>query len=131
MGDGGPDAESRSHRFHHWAIRLRARLWARGHPGYWGYAWYRIRVEVQARQGAALAGPADFDDAYQLFDDGARPRLGSERRRNATPQFVGAGRDPAHSKVPNCPQLANDRGFVSLARVALERRTRASYLAAY
>ena len=24
---------------------------AKGHPGYWGYAWYRIRVQVQARQG--------------------------------------------------------------------------------
>jgi serine phosphatase RsbU (regulator of sigma subunit) len=46
---------------------------AKGHPGYWGYAWYRIRVEVQARPGAALAlaGPADVDDAYEVFDNGA------------------------------------------------------------
>ena len=45
---------------------------AKGHPGYFGYAWYRIRVEVEARQGAelALAGPADVDDGYQVFDDG-------------------------------------------------------------
>jgi hypothetical protein len=45
---------------------------AKGHPGYFGYAWYRIRVQVQARQGAelALAGPADVDDGYQVFDDG-------------------------------------------------------------
>jgi hypothetical protein len=45
---------------------------AKGHPGYWGYAWYRIRVQVQARQGAelALAGPTDVDDAYQVFDNG-------------------------------------------------------------
>jgi hypothetical protein len=44
----------------------------KGHPGYWGYAWYRIRVKVHARQGAelALAGPADVDDAYQVFDNG-------------------------------------------------------------
>jgi hypothetical protein len=44
---------------------------AKGHPGYWGYAWYRIRVRVRARQGVelALAGPADVDDAYQLFDN--------------------------------------------------------------
>src|SRR5580700_1669576 len=28
---------------------------AKGHPAYWGYAWYRIRVQVQARQGAELA----------------------------------------------------------------------------
>jgi len=45
---------------------------AKGHPGYFGYAWYRIRVQVEARQGAelALAGPADVDDGYQVFDDG-------------------------------------------------------------
>jgi hypothetical protein len=45
----------------------------RGHPGYSGYAWYRIRVKVQAQPGErlALAGPANFDDAYQLFLNGA------------------------------------------------------------
>jgi hypothetical protein len=45
---------------------------AKGHPGYWGYAWYRIRVQVQARPGQelALAGPADVDDAYQVFENG-------------------------------------------------------------
>jgi hypothetical protein len=50
---------------------------AKGHLGYWGSAWYRIRVQVltqpgQARQseGLALAGPADVDDAYQVFDNG-------------------------------------------------------------
>jgi hypothetical protein len=45
---------------------------AKGHPGYWGYAWYRVRVQVEARQGEelALAGPASVDDAYQVFDDG-------------------------------------------------------------
>jgi serine phosphatase RsbU (regulator of sigma subunit) len=45
---------------------------AKGHPDYFGYAWYRIRLQVQARQGAelALAGPTDVDDGYQVFDDG-------------------------------------------------------------
>jgi hypothetical protein len=45
---------------------------AKGHTGYWGYAWYRIRVNVQARPGAelALVGPADVDDGYQVFDNG-------------------------------------------------------------
>ncbi|MGA8740960.1 MAG: SpoIIE family protein phosphatase [Terracidiphilus sp.] len=44
----------------------------RGHPGYWGYAWYRIRVVVQARPGQqlALAGPANVDDVYQVFANG-------------------------------------------------------------
>ncbi len=43
----------------------------RGHPGYWGYAWYRIRVHTDAEPGIrfALAGPS-IDDAYQLYDNG-------------------------------------------------------------
>lgn len=44
----------------------------KGHKGYWGYAWYRIRVHVEALPGQelALAGPADIDDVYQVFADG-------------------------------------------------------------
>ena len=43
-----------------------------GHPKYWGYAWYRIRVNVQALPGEnlALAGPANVDDVYQVFVNG-------------------------------------------------------------
>jgi hypothetical protein len=46
---------------------------AKNHPDYWGYAWYRIRVQVESRPGVklALAGPSDVDDAYQFFDNGA------------------------------------------------------------
>ena len=45
---------------------------ARGHAGYSGYAWYRVRVQVTAQPGEklALAGPSYVDDAYQLFSDG-------------------------------------------------------------
>ena len=45
---------------------------AKGHPGYWGYAWYRIRVQVSARPGQKIAvnGPSDLDDGYQFFADG-------------------------------------------------------------
>lgn len=44
-----------------------------GHPGYWGYAWYRIRVHVQAPSGQdlALVGPANVDDIYQVFANGS------------------------------------------------------------
>jgi hypothetical protein len=44
-----------------------------GHPGYWGYAWYRIRVQLDAKAGEklALAGPADVDDVYQAFANGS------------------------------------------------------------
>lgn len=45
---------------------------AQGHAGYWGYAWYRIRLHLVTRQddNLALAGPANVDDAYQVFLDG-------------------------------------------------------------
>ena len=45
---------------------------ANGHPGYSGFAWYRIRVQVNAdsAEKLALAGPADVDDAYQVFSNG-------------------------------------------------------------
>lgn len=45
---------------------------ARGHRGYWGYAWYRIRVQLQARpdEKLALAGSSNVDDVYQAFDNG-------------------------------------------------------------
>ena len=44
---------------------------AKGHPGYWGWAWYRIRIRVDAKPGMklALAGPSDVDDIYQAFDN--------------------------------------------------------------
>jgi Stage II sporulation protein E (SpoIIE) len=45
----------------------------RGHSGYAGYAWYRIRVRAHAEPGEklALGGPPSFDDAYQVFLDGS------------------------------------------------------------
>jgi len=50
---------------------------AKGHAGYWGYAWYRIRLNLETQPGEklALAGPAEVDDAYEVFFNGAR--LGS------------------------------------------------------
>jgi hypothetical protein len=45
---------------------------ARGHRGYAGFAWYRIRVAVHAPAGdtLALCGPFYVDNAYQLFVNG-------------------------------------------------------------
>jgi hypothetical protein len=45
---------------------------ARGHAGYNGYAWYRLRVTVSGAPGERLAidGPLYVDSAYQLFLDG-------------------------------------------------------------
>ena len=44
----------------------------KGHPGYWGYAWYRIQVRISTRPDVrlALAGPSDVDDVYQVFNNG-------------------------------------------------------------
>jgi hypothetical protein len=44
---------------------------AMGYPGYSGYAWYRLQVDVQGTDSAlALKMPHDADDAYQVFVDG-------------------------------------------------------------
>ncbi|HET9087070.1 MAG TPA: SpoIIE family protein phosphatase [Acidobacteriaceae bacterium] len=48
----------------------------RGYPGYSGFAWYRLRVNIQnaqdARAALALKMPAHFDDAYQVYVNGQR-----------------------------------------------------------
>ena len=50
---------------------------ATGHRGYWGYAWYRIRVQLNtsdmpgAKEKLALEGPQDFDDVFQIFANGS------------------------------------------------------------
>jgi hypothetical protein len=45
---------------------------ARGHAGYWGWAWYRLRVKVAAKpeDQVAIDGPTSAEDAWQLFADG-------------------------------------------------------------
>src|SRR5216684_8145512 len=45
---------------------------ARGHRGYSGYAWYRLRVAVDtpAQEALALSGPPAVDSAYQVFVNG-------------------------------------------------------------
>ncbi|MBV8327453.1 MAG: hypothetical protein JO178_14285 [Chryseobacterium sp.] len=44
----------------------------RGHRGYSGYAWYRIKVSLDSIKGNTLAftGPPSVDDAYQVFVNG-------------------------------------------------------------
>lgn len=45
---------------------------ARGHTGYWGYAWYRLRLSIAGPQEdkLALLGPPDVDTSYQVFLNG-------------------------------------------------------------
>jgi len=59
---------------------------ARGHRGYSGYAWYRLRVSVTGADTAALAlaAPLEVDEAYQLFVNG-RLAGSSGRFGGATP----------------------------------------------
>ncbi|HTX77432.1 MAG TPA: SpoIIE family protein phosphatase [Terracidiphilus sp.] len=61
---------------------------AKDHPGYWGYAWYRIRVQVNAHPGESLAlvSTANVDDIYQVFANGTL--LGSFGK------FPGNGKTP-------------------------------------
>jgi hypothetical protein len=44
----------------------------RGHRGYSGYAWYRMRIALEAppAESLALSGPPYVDSAYQVFFDG-------------------------------------------------------------
>ena len=94
---------------------------AKGHPGYWGYAWYRIRVRVAAQPGQklALAGPADVDDAYQAFWNGAL--LGSFGK------FGGPGLRPTvYNSQPAMfalPETADGSGAVLAFRFWMEPST--------
>ena len=44
---------------------------ARGNRGYSGYAWYRLKINVQdGRSLVAIKMPDNFDDAYQVYVNG-------------------------------------------------------------
>ena len=45
---------------------------AKGHPGYYGYAWYRIHLNVRApgSEPLALLGPWEVDSTYQIYANG-------------------------------------------------------------
>jgi Stage II sporulation protein E (SpoIIE) len=43
---------------------------ASGYPGYSGYAWYRLRINVESAHALAIKMPNDLDDAYQLYVNG-------------------------------------------------------------
>lgn len=46
---------------------------AQGHPEHAGYAWYRLRVNVEGAKGRlALKMPDGFDDAYEVFVNGRK-----------------------------------------------------------
>jgi hypothetical protein len=63
---------------------------ARGHKGYFGFAWYRLHVALAAPAGEPLAliGPPYVDSAYQLFVNG-RLQGGVGDFSGATPAAYG------------------------------------------
>lgn len=80
---------------------------ARGHAGYWGYAWYRIRVRVTSAPNVdlAIAGPPAVDDAYQVFTNGRLlGEFGNFATRNpgiyyARPMVFSVEKSPDRSRV--------------------------------
>jgi hypothetical protein len=61
---------------------------ARGHKGYRGFAWYRLKVSAKAPPGEelALVGPADVDSIYQFYLNGHL--IGSDGEFSSSPPTV-------------------------------------------
>src|SRR5262245_38792247 len=61
---------------------------AHGHPGYYGYAWYRHAVTVPAGPASwDILGPTLVEDGYELYWNGQR--LGGSGRLGPDPRVVG------------------------------------------
>ena len=73
---------------------------ANGYPKYSGFAWYRLRVNVQSSHGRlAIKMPNEVDDAYQLYVNGQMlGELGKFGQRRAT----------AYSTLPRAFRLPRD-----------------------
>lgn len=84
----------------------------RGHAGYTGYAWYRIRITVDGDQGIplALAGPTLVDSAYQLYVDG-KLLGGSGVFTGATPTVHGVR--PSVFSLPSAPSAGTQTHVIA------------------
>jgi hypothetical protein len=60
----------------------------RGHKGYRGFAWYRLKIEAVAPQDEsfAIVGPADVDSVYQIYFNGRL--IGGDGDFSGTPPSV-------------------------------------------
>jgi hypothetical protein len=87
---------------------------ARGHAGHAGYAWYRLRVAVDAPADAPvdLLAPAYVEDAYQVFWNGT-PIGGQGDFSGGTPVIYSSRPQVLH--LP--PMAANTREAVIAIRV--------------
>ncbi len=82
---------------------------AHGHPGYFGYAWYRREVQVPA--GAAswdILGPTLVDSGYELYWNGKL--LGGSGRLGTDPRLVGTR--PMQFALP--ADVAGARGVLAI-----------------
>lgn len=86
---------------------------AKGHPGYSGYAWYRVRVVISASETLALTGPPAVDSAYQIFFNGQL--LGGAGRFTQKPPTVFS----IQPRVYAIPQTLADGEQARLALVAI------------
>jgi hypothetical protein len=89
--------------------------WAsRGHAGYYGYAWYRLRLTITAppEEPLAVAGPMAVDSAYQLYVNGRL--LGGVGDFSGSPPTARSNHRPALFPLP--PDIANSGSIVLAIR---------------
>ena len=88
---------------------------AHGHPGYTGYAWYRLAVNVPSGGAWDILGPTLVDDGYELYWNGQR--LGGSGRLSTPPRVVGTR--PQRFALPSA--AAGTRGVLAVRAFMLPR----------
>jgi hypothetical protein len=89
---------------------------AHGHPGYTGYAWYRLAVNVPpGRASWDILGPTLVEDGYELYWNGQL--LGGSGRLSAPPRVVGTR--PQRFALPAA--AAGTRGVLAVRAFMLSR----------
>ncbi|HEX5459358.1 MAG TPA: hypothetical protein VFX20_05245 [Steroidobacteraceae bacterium] len=85
---------------------------ARGHPGYEGYAWYRLALSVRTpvSESLALLGPWAVDSAYQVFANGTL--LGGVGNFSGRTPIAYGNHYPTFFALPS---VAHDGGLVVIA----------------
>jgi hypothetical protein len=88
---------------------------AHGHPGYTGYAWYRLAVSVPSGGAWDILGPTLVDDGYELYWNGQL--LGGSGRLSTPPRVVGTR--PQRFALPSA--AAGTRGVLAVRAFMLPR----------
>jgi Stage II sporulation protein E (SpoIIE) len=94
----------------------------KGHAHYWGFAWYRIRIRVEAKPGVklALAGPSNVDDVYEAYDNGVLVgSFGDFSKKRPVVYFT----QPAMFLLPERPAVEASDERVLAFRVWMEPNT--------